>query len=183
MDEAFNLDSENILASIITIPIMYLLLIFYVRILGKRSTSELNNFDWIVTVSLGSIFASTVILKSISIYEGGISILILLLLQFGVTTLTCRWEGFRKIVKATPKLLLFDGEFIDETMNKERVLKTEIYAEIRRQGYYSESQIYAAVLETNSKISVIPKNENVKTCHSLKGVHGLPQKLKSELEA
>ena len=44
-------------------------------------------------------------------------------------------------------------------MNKERLLKPEVYAAIRQRGLKSVNQIYAVVLETNSKISVIP-NEN-----------------------
>jgi len=44
-------------------------------------------------------------------------------------------------------------------MNKERLLKPEVYAAIRQSGLESVNRIYAVVLETNSKISVIP-NEN-----------------------
>jgi len=58
-----------------------------------------------------------------------------------------------------PQLLLFEGEFIEGNMKKERILKPEVYAAIRQSGLESVNRIYAVVLETNSKISVIP-NEN-----------------------
>lgn len=162
--------------------IIYILLILYIRILGKRSTSELNNFDWIVTVSVGSIVASTVILKDISITEGGLSVLILMLLQFILTKVMYLSKLFREAVKSTPQLLLFEGRFIEKNMKKERILKPEVYAAIRQKGLKSVKQIYAVVLETNSKISVIPNDDCEEIGFSLSDVQGLPEGLKGDLK-
>jgi len=161
--------------------ILYILIIAYIRILGKRSTSELNNFDWIVTVSVGSIFASTVILKDISVVEGGLSIFILMMLQFIVTKTMYHSEPIREIVKSTPQLLLFKGEFIDKNMKKERILKPEIYSAVRQTGLKSIEKIYAIVLETNSKISVIQNDSSEGIGFSLSDVQGLPDGLKNDL--
>lgn len=81
MNKIFECSTEDIVQIFGSAVIIYFLIVFYIRILGKRSTSELNNFDWIVTVSVGSIVASTVILKDISVIQGAISILILMMLQ------------------------------------------------------------------------------------------------------
>ena len=161
--------------------ILYILIIAYIRSLGKRSTSELNNFDWIMTVSVGSIFASTVILKDISVVEGGLSIFILMMLQFIVTKTMYHSEPIREIVKSTPQLLLFKGEFIDKNMKKERILKPEIYSAVRQTGLKSIEKIYAIVLETNSKISVIQNDSSEGIGFSLSDVQGLPDGLKNDL--
>lgn len=172
MEKLFDCDLYDILRILSTAPIIYVLLILYIRVLGKRSTSEFNNFDWIVTVATGSIVASTVIVKDISIAEGGLSILILMLLQFIVTKLMYGNEKIREIIKSTPQLLLFEGEFIEENMKKERTLKPEVYAAIRQRGLKSVKQIYAIVLETNSKISVIPNENSEEIGFSLSDVQG-----------
>jgi len=182
MENIFASSVEDILRLLISAVIVYILIIAYIRILGKRSTSELNNFDWIVTVSLGSIVASTVILKDVSITEGGVSIFILIFLQFIVTKSMYHSEKVREIVKSTPQLLLFEGEFIEKNMKKERILKPEVYAAIRQSGLKSIKQIYAVVLETNSKISVIPNENSEELGFSLSGVQGLPDGLKDDLE-
>jgi len=62
MEEIFLCSVDDIIRILVSAVIVYILIFVYIRILGKRSTSELNNFDWIVTVSVGSIIASTVIL-------------------------------------------------------------------------------------------------------------------------
>lgn len=56
----------------------YLILIFYVRLAGKRSSAKMNNFDWIVTVAVGSIFGSMVLLKDVTVADGAFSIGLLL---------------------------------------------------------------------------------------------------------
>ena len=182
MDKAFTFNITDIVGILVSSIIIYVVLIFYIRVMGKRSTSELNSFDWIVTVSIGSIFASTVLLKDISIFEGGISILFLLILQYVTTKIVFHFESMRGIVKSNPHLLLYKGEFLEENLKNERVLKAEVYAEIRQKGFKSIKQIYAVVLETNSKISVIADDDNEAIGFSLSDVLGLPDGLKDDLE-
>jgi len=182
MYKIFESSFEDLIRIVGSIVLIYLLIILYTRFMGKRSTSQLNNFDWIVTVSMGSIVASTIVLKNVSVTEGGISIFILILLQYILTKCMYKSKFFRSIVKSTPQLLLFEGEFIDENMKKERILKPEVYAAIRQSGLKSVKQIYAIVLETNSKISVIPNNDSKEIGFSLSDVQGLPEGLKKDLK-
>lgn len=182
MEKIFECNLNDILRILCSAVIAYVLIIFYIRILGKRSTSELNNFDWIVTVSVGSIVASTVILKDVSVIEGAISAFVLVMLQFIVTKFMYQSDSLREVIKSTPQLLLFEGKFIEDNMKKERILKPEVYAAIRQKGLKSIKQIYAVVLETNSKISVIPNENSEEIGFSLSDVQGLPDGLKDDLE-
>jgi len=182
MEIIFECTVNDVIRILGSAVIIYVLIIVYIRLLGKRSTSELNNFDWIVTVSVGSIVASTIILKDISVTEGGLSIFILMMLQFIITKFMYNSVTFREIVKSTPKLLFFEGEFIEDNMKKERILKREVYAAIRQNGLKSLKQIYAVVLETNSKISIINNENPEELGSSLIGVQGLPNKLIENLK-
>jgi uncharacterized membrane protein YcaP (DUF421 family) len=182
MEKLFETNMEELMRVIFSALIIYILIITFIRLLGKRSTSELNTFDWIVTVSVGSIFASTIVLEDVSIPEGALSILSLFLLQFAVTKMMFYSGKARRLVKSTPRLLLFEGQFIEENLRKERVLKSEVYAAIRQKGLKSISQIYAVVLETKSRLSVIPNHDPDKLGHSLNDVQGLPESLIDALE-
>lgn len=182
MDKVFSFNLNDILSILISAVIVYFILIFYIRVLGKRSTSEFNSFDWIVTVSIGSIFAKTVIVGDISVFEGGIAILILLILQYITTKRMKGSKPFRHVIKASPQLLFFKGEFLEDHLEKERILKEEIYAEVRQKGIKSIKNVYAVVLETNSKLSVIPNEDSDEVGSSLKYVVGLPAYIKEELE-
>lgn len=176
------LDWNNLAQIAIEAPVIYFIVILYVRIVGKRSTSQMNSFDWIVTVAMGSIVASTIILVNISIVEGAFTILFLLLLQMALTWSVKRFDIMQKLVKSTPQLLFFDGEFLRDNMKQERVLETEVYAVMREHGHKSLDEVYAIVLETNAKLSIIPKDENNSIGFSLASVQGLPDGLKKDLE-
>ena len=70
---------------VVTAVMVYVLIVITTKVSGKRSTSQLNNFDWIVTVMIGSLGASTILLKDIPFIEGASSIVALYVMQFLVT--------------------------------------------------------------------------------------------------
>lgn len=182
MENIFFVSWDSILRVVAITPMIYLLVIFYIRVIGKRSTSQMNNFDWIVTVAMGSIVASTIILKNVSFLDGAISVLLMLVLQYGITKLMVYSSSLRKLVRSNPTLLLYEGKFIKENMKSERVLEAEVFAEIREKGLKNKNQVHAVVLETDARISVIPKSDNDEKCFSLANVSGLPEELTAELK-
>lgn len=175
-------DWTNILQVLITAPVLYLVVIIGIRIVGNRSTSSMNNFDWIVTVAIGGIFASTVILNGTNIWEGAFGIILLLLLQYAVTKAVQLWDLPKKWLKATPQLLVYRGEFMHDNMKASRIIEGEILAAVRENGYKCLDDIYAVVLETNAKLSVVPNENDDKKGFTLGNVDGLPDGLKEDLQ-
>ena len=175
-------DYKNLVQILITAPVLYALVIISIRLMGNRSTSSMNNFDWIVTVAIGSIFASTVVLNGTNLLEGVFAISFLLVIQFAVTYAVRRWEGVRNTVKSTPQLLFYDGEFMKETMTGQRIIRAEVFAAMRERGYQNIDQVYAVVLETNAAISIIARDDNdERKPFSLSDVQGLPEGLQETL--
>ena len=181
MDKILFDHADNLLRIIISAPIIYFIVIIYIRLVGKRATSQMNSFDWIVTVAMGSLVASTIILKDISLIEGAVSILILLVLQFSLTKLMVYSPKVRKLVRSTPQLLVYNGEFLEDNMASERIVKNEILSAIRDRGVQNIKEVHAVVLETDATFSVIKKSED-NCSYTLADVQGLPEGLKEDLE-
>ncbi len=135
----------------------YVALIVLLRLSGKRTLSKWNAFDFVVTIAFGSILATVVISKDISLTEGVLALFLLVGLQFVITWLCVRYEWIDHLVKAEPSLVFHRGEFVDETMRKERVSETEILAAIRSSGEAQIEKIEAVVLETDGSLSVLKK--------------------------
>ena len=133
----------------------YLILILLLRISGKRTLTKLNAFDLVVTVALGSTLASTIMSKSTALAEGATAFLVLVLLQLMITFLSVRSKKFSHLVKAEPRLLLLDGQFLDKALLDERVTRGEVRSAARSHGAASLSQIHAIILETDGSLSVI----------------------------
>lgn len=135
----------------------YLSLVVLLRITGNRTLSQMNSFDFIVTVAMGSTFSSTLLQKDIALFDGLLALFILVMLQFLITKLSVKFAIISNLVKTEPTLLFHNDQFLDRAMNKARVGKEEILSAMRQQGMSTISQVEAAVLESNGKISVIAK--------------------------
>ena len=134
---------------------MYFILIFLLRISGKRTLSKMNQFDLVITIAFGSVIASILLQKSITLIEGITALAILIFLQFIVTWTSVRFPFADKIVKSEPTLVFYQGKFIKGAMKSVRVTKSEIYSAMRSNGINNIKDVYQVILENNGKLSVI----------------------------
>lgn len=140
----------------ITALATYAICVTLISLFGKRSTAKMNNFDWIVTVAMGSILGSSVLLKKVVVIEVALGLLTLLILQYGFTKLSVHSSIFRRVMKKSPTLLYYAGDFLTVNMQKERITKEEILSGMRTQGFASPQQIMAVIVEPSGELSVIP---------------------------
>lgn len=138
----------------------YLILILYVRVAGKRSTSKMNNFDWIVTVAVGSVMASMAVLKDVTVADGALAMALLLGFQYLITTATARWAWARHLFLAAPSVLYAHGEFCEEEMARQRVSEGEIISAIRERGIGSLKEVHVITLEPDAELSVVQEGRD-----------------------
>lgn len=151
---------ESVVRIAVTTILGYVLLIFVLRISGKRTLSKMNAFDFIVTIALGSSLATVMLNKSVPLLDGVLALFLLVFLQFIITWLSSRSQAFSNLIKATPTLLLYKGNMLKDVMKKERITEDEIHAIIREKGMSSYKEADAVVLETDGSLTVIQKVEN-----------------------
>ena len=132
-------------------------LVVLLRVSGKRTLSKLNAFDVVVTVALGSTFATILLSSDVALAEGLVAFALLIGLQLAITWLSVRWPVVQGLVKAEPRLLLHRGRPLPEALRQERVTLEEIDAAIRAQGTASREQVDAVVLETDGSLSVLAR--------------------------
>lgn len=141
---------------IVTVGLLaYVGLVLFLRISGKRTLTKLNAFDLVVTVALGSTLATILLDSKISLLEGLTAFALLIAGQYIITFLAVRSKSFNKFIKSEPRLLYLNGNFLEDTMKKERINRVEILQAIRNQGKGSLEEVQAVVLETDGSMSVI----------------------------
>ncbi|WP_051682955.1 DUF421 domain-containing protein [Salinicoccus luteus] len=133
----------------------YLSLVVLLRVSGKRTLTKMNAFDFIVTIALGSILASIITSKDITLAQGITAFLVLVIMQYIFTKISVKSRAFSNLIKSQPALLYYNGEFLAHNMKKERVLEIEIRQAARSSGKDDMSEVMAVVLETDGSISVI----------------------------
>ena len=146
---------SQLIKIILTGALTYIGLIIMLRFSGKRTLTQMNAFDFIVTVALGSTLATAILSKDTPLAEGLTGLALLILLQYIVSWLYVRVPFINKLVKSEPRLLFYQGEFKSKAMQEERVEKEELLQAARNQGILSLNQVEAIVLETNGQFSII----------------------------
>lgn len=136
----------------------YLALFLLVHISGKRTISQMDMWDFILLITLGSVLALTILFVSIPLVEGLIALAILIFLQFMVTLMSSRSPKIDAKIKAYPTLLFYRGKFLKNSMKSERVSESEIYAAIRSHGIGNIEEVSAVILEKTGEFSVIPNS-------------------------
>ncbi|MCG3858384.1 YetF domain-containing protein [Psychrobacter sp. Ps2] len=157
MDMIFFDNIDKLGRIVLTTVMVYVLIVTVTKVSGKRSTSQLNNFDWIVTVMIGSLGASTILLKDIPFVEGVSSILVLYLLQFVVTKYASVSPQFSNFILSEPRIVFYQGQFLPDAMRDERLTRQEIECAMRSEGINNFDDVEAIVFESDAKLTVIPK--------------------------
>lgn len=148
-------DWPTLARTLLVVPLAYLALLLVVRVSGKRTLAKLNAFDFVVTVALGSVLATTVVSPDISLAVGAVAFTVLIALQYAIALLSVRLPRFRPLVKARPTLLLGHGELREQAMKEQRVARPEILQVLRQHGLGSVGDAAAVVLETDGTLSVL----------------------------
>lgn len=151
----------DVLHTIGSALVVYVVVVVLVRIAGKRATSQLTNFDWIVTVAIGSIAGSTIIQKDLGLFNGLSAIFALLAVQWIVTAVSARWKPFSQLVSPRPTIVLYRGEFQRDAMRSERLTEQEVISAVRASGFARIEEVGAVILEADGKFSVVTTEGNI----------------------
>lgn len=135
----------------------YMLLIFMLRLSGKRTLSQMNAFDFVVTVALGSCLSSVILTKNVTLSEGITAMGMLVFLQYLLTWLCIRVPIVERLIKSHPNTLVKKGILLEQQMKKERITKDEIYSALRQSHSENMDNVVSITLETNGKLSVTYK--------------------------
>ena len=133
----------------------YVALVILLRLSGKRTLSKWNAFDLVVTVALGSSFATALLSKQTTFVQAATGFALLVGLQLAVTWSSVRLGWMDRLVKARPVYLLRNGRPHPEALRRERVTMSELRAAVRGQGIARLEDVAAVVLETDGSFSVL----------------------------
>lgn len=141
-------------AAVVSVFMMLLI----TRIIGSRQISELSLYDYVNSITFGSIAADLAIAPD---PEEALYCLIGLVV-YGIFTLlfaviTTKSKKMRTVLEGRPILLMHKGKLYREAFKKARLDLNEFNALCRGQGYFDPAKIDTAIMEINGKVSIIPK--------------------------
>lgn len=153
MDNFLNICFRTILVLII--------LFFITKMLGKKQISQLNFFDYIVGITIGSIAADVSLDIEKGMIAGIASLLIYGLSSYFSSLITIKSIKARRFLSGVPTVLVEKGKIIESGLKKSKIDINDLLAEARESGYFNLDEIDYALMEINGNISFLPK-ENEK---------------------
>ena len=153
MDNFLNICFRTILVLII--------LFFITKMLGKKQISQLNFFDYIVGITIGSIAADISLDIEKGMIAGIASLLIYGLSSYFSSLITIKSIKARRFLSGVPTVLVEKGKIIESGLKKSKIDINDLLAEARESGYFNLDEIDYALMEINGNISFLPK-ENEK---------------------
>ncbi|SDR82151.1 DUF421 domain-containing protein [Christiangramia echinicola] len=154
MEKWFQFKELDLLAIIITATGIYLAVIIFTRIAGKRSFSKMSSFDFAMTVAVGSMIATTVLSKSVSLWNGIIGLCAVYILQISVALLR-RYKVVKKVVDNSPLLLMDGKKILHENLKKARVSEEDLRSKLREANVIRLKEVRAVIFEATGDISVM----------------------------
>lgn len=138
--------------------ILYLLLIAGLRLSGKRQIGELEPIELVLTLLISDLASVPMQDFALPLFNGVIPIITLIALSTLFSAISLRNVRFRDLVCGQPALVIVDGKLRQETMRRNRLTLDELFEQLRGQGITDLSDVKYAVLETNGRLSVLPRS-------------------------
>lgn len=126
------------------------------KILGHKQMAQLDFFDYITGITIGSIAAelATELEKPL---KPLIAMIVYGVITFLLTTITSRFPKTRKYINGTPTIIMHAGKIYRENMKKAKMDLSEFMVMCRQEGFFNLNDIQTAVFEYNGRLTVLPK--------------------------
>ena len=143
--------------------LIYMSMVVGVRVAGRRTVSQMSAFDFVITVALGSLLATTAVSGDVSFLQGLTCLATLLVLQTIVAYMRQRFGWFRKLVDFSPKLLRAGSETrLSRSPAGAQLTDTELRSKLRERGIFDFDEPVVVILEPDGAISVIREEERAR---------------------
>lgn len=147
---------NNEFLSVIGRTILVLVILFVLtKWMGKKQVSQMNMYDYLIGITIGSIAADISLDIEKNVIAGVISLAIYSLSGVLVTYLTLKNMNLRRFLCGVPTILIENGKIIEKNLYKEGIDLNDLQEEARQNGYFDLSKVNYAVLETSGKVSFL----------------------------
>lgn len=136
--------------------VLYLFIVFGIRLLGKRQVGELEPADLTLALIIADLASVPMQDNGIPLLAGLIPIIVLLCVATILSVLSARFIRFRTLLCGRPSIVVENGRVLEKELRKNRLTVDELMEELRIQGCPDFRDVKYAVLETNGMLSVIP---------------------------
>lgn len=139
--------------------ILYLLVVFVMRVMGKRQVGQLQPFEFVLAIMIADLVAVPMQDKEIPLINGIVPIVTLLIAQLTLSYISLKSTKARSIICGRPSILIRNGQIEEEELSRLRYNVNDLTEQLRAKGFANLQDVEFAILETRGDLSVIPKSQ------------------------
>jgi uncharacterized membrane protein YcaP (DUF421 family) len=138
--------------------IVYLCLIVFLRLFGKRELAQLNPFDLVVLLSLSNTVQNAIIGDDNSVSGGIIGAFALLAINWALMWFLYRTPKMTTILQGEPSTLIRDGIVDEGELKSQTLTQEELISVLNKNGFNDPQDVELCVLEPNGTFYVKGKS-------------------------
>lgn len=140
--------------------ILILIILFFItKMMGKKQISELNFFDYVVGITIGSIAADISLDIEKNMIAGIAALFIYGFISYIISFVSIKSILARRFFIGVPTVLVEKGKIIESGLKKSKIDVNDLLMEARENGYFNLDEIDYALMEVNDNISFLPKEK------------------------
>ncbi len=140
---------------ILTALLSAVTLFILAKLMGHKQIVQLDMFDYITGITIGSI-AAELATELENPIKPLIAMIVYGLIAVCLSILTSKFPRIRKYINGTPTILMNDGKLYRKNMKKARLDLSEFLVLCRQSGYFDLSAIQTAIFEYNGQLTILP---------------------------
>jgi uncharacterized membrane protein YcaP (DUF421 family) len=134
---------------------VYLFLLIFLRITGRRPTGQYAPFDLVLLLILSNAVQNSMNAGDNSLIGGLISAATLIACHVLLAHLTYRSPYMRRLIDGKPKVLIHSGAVQKDLLQQEQITADDLAAALRANGCLNAHEVERATIETNGQITVV----------------------------
>lgn len=151
---------ENILLLCYKTILFYFLLVFLLKIMGKREIGNLSTFDVVVFFIISELFSLSLNQPDSSLLHSLIPISIIVVLQLLTAFISLKSSKIRKFMEGKPSFIIYQGTLQEKEMKKQRYNYDDLLLQLRLKDIQTPDEVEFAILENNGQLNIITKEDN-----------------------
>jgi len=162
--------------------IVYLFLIGFLRLFGKRELAQLNPFDLVVLLSLSNTVQNAMIGDDNSVTGGIIGAFSLLAINWALMWLLYRTPKLTAALEGEPTTLISDGVLDEKELRLQTLTHEELISVLNKNGFNEISDVDLCVLEPNGTFYVkgkTPSSDEIERGELMAAIQELADEVRS----
>lgn len=156
--------------SLIRTIILYILIIFAIKLMGKRQISDLQTSELVITILISNIAAIPMQNTEQPLLTGVIPIGVLVCCEVLVSFLMLKSTRIRQLICGKPIIVISDGKIQQDALKYLRLSTEDLLEQLRQLDVFSLDDVCFAIMETNGQMSVLKKSEKQPPSCSVLGI-------------